>query len=148
MKTVGITKFLKVNSRKPYKFMEDGAPAHRAKTTQKWLQDRGVKKLEGWPGNSPDLNPIKNLWSEMKHLQRKKRATSIEGLKKIARKVWRQVSAKYLEKLYESLPRCMEAVIAAGGGHTKYWKKNIDEIVNVVWINELFLKVNEDFCSR
>ena len=42
------------------------------------------------------------------------------GLKKIARKVWRQVSAEYLEKLYESLPGRMEAVIAAGGGHTKY----------------------------
>ena len=47
-------------------------------------------------------------------------ATSIAGLKKIARKVWRQVSAEYLEKLYESLLRRMEAVIAAGGGHTKY----------------------------
>ena len=46
--------------------------------------------------------------------------STVGGLKKIARKVWRQVSAEYLEKLYESLPKCMEAVIAAGGGHTKY----------------------------
>ena len=74
--------------------------------------------------------------------------STVSSIIQIARKVWRQVSAEYLEKLYESLPRRMEAVIAAGGGHTKYWKKNIDEIVNVVWINELFLKVNEDFCSR
>ena len=49
--------------------------------------------------------------------------STIGGLKKIAQKAWRQVSAEYLEKLYESLPRCMEAVIAAGGGHTKYFKK-------------------------
>ena len=39
---------------------------------------------------------------------------------KNAKKEWWQVSVKYLEKLYESLPRRMEAVIAAGGGHTKY----------------------------
>ena len=48
--------------------MEVGAAAHTTKTTQKWLQDHGVKKFEDWPGNSPDLNLIKNLWSQMKHL--------------------------------------------------------------------------------
>ena len=100
--------------------MEDGAPAHRAKSTKKWLEDNKMKKFEGWPGNSPDLNIIENLRAQMKHLQRKERATSVAGLKNIARKVWRQVSPDYLEKLYESLPRRMEAVIAAGGGHTKY----------------------------
>ena len=59
--------------------------------------------------------------SQMKNLQRKEHATSMAGLKKIARKVWRQVSAEYLEKLYELLPRRMEATIAEGGSHTKYW---------------------------
>ena len=56
----------------------------------------------------------------MKNLQWKERATLIAGLKKIARKVWRQVTPDYLEKLYESMPRQMEAVIQAQGGHTKY----------------------------
>ena len=46
--------------------------------------------------------------------------TTVAGLKKIVRKVWQQVSAEYLEKLYELLPRRMKAVIAMGGGHTKY----------------------------
>ena len=54
---------------------------------------------------------IKNIFSMV---------TSIVGQKKMARKVWRHVSAEYLEKLYESFSRRMEAVIAAGGGHTKY----------------------------
>ena len=54
---------------------------------------------------------IKNIFSMV---------TSIAGQKKMARKVWRHVSAEYLEKLYESFLRRMEAVIAAGGGHTKY----------------------------
>ena len=50
----------------------------------------------------------------------KERATSAEGLKQIARKVWKGVSSDYLKKLYESMPRCMQAVIDAEGGHTKY----------------------------
>ena len=47
-------------------------------------------------------------------------ATSKEGIKKIARKVWRQVTPAYLETLYESMPRRMQAVVEAQGGHTKY----------------------------
>ena len=54
---------------------------------------------------------------------------------KNARKVWQQVSPEYLEKLYESLPRRMEAVIAAGGGHTKYKHPYFDVSVTIWSIN-------------
>ena len=41
-----------------------------------------------------------------------------EGLEK---KVWNQVTPKYLHTLYESMPKKMNAVIEAQGGHIKYW---------------------------
>ncbi len=41
-------------------FQQDLAPAHTAKSTKSWLNDRGVGVLD-WPSNSPDLNPIENL---------------------------------------------------------------------------------------
>ena len=100
--------------------MEDGAPAHQAVSTRKWHEDHGVKLFKGWPGNSPDLNPIENAWSQMKHLQSKERATSAAGLKKIAKKVWKGITPSYLKKLYKLMPRRMQAVIENGGGHTKY----------------------------
>ena len=99
--------------------MEDGAPAHRARTTKQRHTNHGVTLFPGWPDNSPDLNPIKNLWSQMKDMIRDERATSAAGLKKIAEKVWRRITPKYL-KLYESMPQRREAVIASQGGHTKY----------------------------
>ncbi|XP_078133330.1 lipid droplet-associated hydrolase isoform X3 [Sander vitreus] len=43
-------------------FQQDLAPAHSAKATSTWFKDHGIPVLNG-PANSPDLNPIENLWT-------------------------------------------------------------------------------------
>ena len=104
----------------PFTLMEPGALAHRAESMKKWYANHGVKLFRGWWGNSPDLNPIENFRSEMKNLQRMERTVLMEGLKKIAHKVWRADTAEYLHKLYASMLQRMQAVCDAQGGHTNY----------------------------
>ena len=46
--------------------------------------------------------------------------SSMAGILKFAKKVWRAITTEYLKNLYESMPRRMAAMIAAGVRHTKY----------------------------
>ncbi len=98
-------------------FQQDLAPAHTAKS---WFNDHGVTVLD-WPANSPDLNPIENLWGIVKRKMRDTRPNNADDLKAAIKETWASIPPQQCHKLITSMPRWIEAVIKAKGAPTKYW---------------------------
>ncbi len=100
-------------------FQQDLAPAHTAKGTKSWFNDHGVTVLD-WPANSPDLNPIENLWGIVKRKMRDTRPNNADDLKATIKETWASIPPQQCHKLITSMPCQIETVIKAKGAPTKY----------------------------
>jgi transposase len=70
---------------------------HNSKAVKKFIQGNKIIMLN-WPGNSPDMNPIKNFWSTLKKSLGKMDCSTEECMVTDMIKVWvpRQWSEKHL----------------------------------------------------
>ena len=102
-------------------FMHDGAPCHRAASVGRWLQQQSVRVLSPWPGNSPDLNPLENLWAILKTKVAERKPTSMTHLHDVIRDVWcREINQETCMKLVHSMPDRVRQVLKNRGGPTKF----------------------------
>jgi len=95
---------------------EDNDPKHRSRLCTAWKQENDVDVLD-WPSQSPDTNPIENVWALMKFKLREKK---IWTTKQLTRLIWRSLSEDYALKLVESMPRRCQSIIDNGGDWTTY----------------------------
>jgi hypothetical protein len=102
-------------------FQQDNDPKHTSRKAQKWMEDHNITLLD-WPAQSPDLSPIEHQWVHLKReLAKYPRAPrGVWELWERVAEVWNAIPSEVCQNLIESMPRRLEAVIKAKGGHTKY----------------------------
>lgn len=105
-----------------FTFMQDSAPCHTAKTVLRFLRNELKMKVLAWPGNSPDLNPLENLWEKLKKkISCDQPTKKCELIASLIRHWHRdQDISEAVVPLLSSMPRRIQAVIKAKGGNTKY----------------------------
>ena len=92
--------------------MADNDPKHTSNDAKKFLNDH---KVTWWrtPAESPDCNPIENLWHELKeYIRRVKKPRTKEELIDGIKEFWDSVTVtkclKYINHLKEILPKVIE----------------------------------------
>ncbi|KAJ3441128.1 transposable element-related [Anaeramoeba flamelloides] len=94
--------------------MQDGAPAHTSNSTKEYLSNKCLV-LKNWPPNSPDLNPIENLWGIMGRRISKESPNSERKLELIVRKVWKNIEWEVIGNLINSMEKRLRLVVELNG---------------------------------
>ena len=120
---------IQVADQNTFLFMQDNTPCHKAIPVLEFLQENRVPIME-WPPQLPDLNPIENLWTELKVRFHKRflelfnyPSKSLEAKYRygeVLQEVWYSQGMEMMEVLIQSMPLRCQAVIDAKGGWTKY----------------------------
>uniref|UniRef100_A0AAZ3NVK9 Transposase n=1 Tax=Oncorhynchus tshawytscha TaxID=74940 RepID=A0AAZ3NVK9_ONCTS len=100
-------------------FQHDNDPKHTARATKEWVRKKHFKVLE-WPSQSPDLNPIENLWRELKVRVAQQQPQNITALEGICMEEWTKIPAPVCENLVKTYRKHLTSVIANKGYITKY----------------------------
>ena len=109
-----------------FKFQQDNDPAHvrSAPAEVKAWNDKhpgkAITLLPNWPPNSPDLNPIENVWGIVQREVDAAGCSSFDQFEAMVTQKLQSFPQKTLEKLVNSMSKRIKLVIEANGDKIKY----------------------------
>ncbi|GFV98323.1 transposable element Tcb1 transposase [Trichonephila clavipes] len=102
-------------------FQQDNARPHVARIVQRFFVNHQVELLS-WPARSLNLSPIENMWSMVAQrlTQITTPAATPDQLWQRVEVAWSAVPQEHIKSLFESMARCLAAVISSNGGYSSY----------------------------
>uniref|UniRef100_A0A914C723 Tc1-like transposase DDE domain-containing protein n=1 Tax=Acrobeloides nanus TaxID=290746 RepID=A0A914C723_9BILA len=113
---------------RPWVFMQDPAPSHKAIETQDLIRanvsefievDISPQRKNGkWPATSPDLNPLDySIWNELKTRACAKKHQTVEALKRSLLKAWDEIPQEMINRAVDDFSKRLRKCIQANGGY-------------------------------
>ena len=103
-----------------HRFMQDNDPKHTSRAAQEFYARAGINWWRT-PAESPDMNPIENLWHEMKEfIRREIKPTTKEQLVNGICQFWTTVDTRKCCRYIGHLRKVLPKVIETGGDATGY----------------------------
>ena len=102
-----------------HRLMQDNDPKHTSRLASAYFSDNNINWWKT-PPESPDMNPIENIWHEMKEYIRREvkpkiKQELIDGIHNFWKTVDVPKCKKYIQHLRKVLPRVIELEGAATG---------------------------------
>ena len=95
-----------------HRLMADNYPKHTSLYAQNYLKDNDINWWRT-PAESPDMNPIENIWHELKEFIRREvkpkiKEELVDGIKKFWTTVDQKKCCKYIGHLKKVIPKVIE----------------------------------------
>lgn len=113
--------FIERKNAKELIFQHDNAPSHASKSTNNWLKQHNIQTLD-WPSNSPDLNPVENVWGLISREIYKNgtQYNNTSELEKAVTAAWANLKTDFLSNLTATMKDRVFQLIASQGKFTKF----------------------------
>ena len=112
--------FLRERATAGHRFMQDNDPKHTSGYAAEYMREHGVNWWKT-PAESPDLNPIENLWHELKeYIRREVKPKNKDELVSGIGEFWDTVTVEKCTKYINHLKKVIPKVIELHGGATGY----------------------------
>ena len=107
---------------KGFVLLQDNDPKLTSQLCKSYLKKKEKEDLVvmNFPPQSPDLNPIENLWDHLKRKKEKHQSTNKDNLWDVLNQFWNNIKPEVLKKLVHSMPNRVNSVLKAKEGHKKY----------------------------
>jgi transposase len=105
---------------------QDNDPTHKKasqRAVEAWNEKHPGNKVDvlpAWPPNSPDLNPIENVWAYVQAEVNKAGCKDFDSFCAKVQEVFSNLSKKHLNNLFASMKKRLQEVVSQNGGKTKY----------------------------
>ena len=98
---------------------EDNDPKHTSEKAQRWRDENQVNRMS-WPSQSPDLNPMENVWAVLKANVSNHKPTSTKDLIRVIKKEWKVLDNIFAKNLIVSMKNHVFLILANEGDHILY----------------------------